>query len=123
MKLSKAQIMTNRIAAMTDAEYDSLKLESVWVVVDHTTRKPITEPMTHADADATLSSFAENGTVAGWMSTVHIDEAPASDTPTANAETKTVRKVNVRANLQYSPEIKRTDKSGMDSLRDMLKLY
>jgi len=36
---------------------------------------------------------------------------------------KTTRKVNVRANLKQSPEIKRTEKSGMDSLRDMLKLY
>jgi hypothetical protein len=36
---------------------------------------------------------------------------------------KTARKVNVRANLKHSPEIKRVEKSGIDSLRDMLKLY
>lgn len=36
---------------------------------------------------------------------------------------KTARKVNVRANLQQSPKVKRAEKSSMDSLRDMLKLY
>jgi hypothetical protein len=45
------------------------------------------------------------------------DAAPTTATP------KAARKVNVRANLQQSPQIKRTEKSGMDSLRDMLKLY
>jgi hypothetical protein len=47
----------------------------------------------------------------------------ADGSQTCGPYVKTARKVNVRANLRQSPEIKRAEKSGIESLRDMLKLY
>lgn len=65
-----------RIADMTDAEYDALLLEPVWVVVDEDTLAVLTEPMTNAQAQAELRRLADAGEVEGWMSIRHTDEAP-----------------------------------------------
>lgn len=49
------------------------------------------------------------------------------DRARTNGQTAPVLMINAetspKARQFYSPEIKRTEKSGMDSLRDMLKLY
>lgn len=68
--------MKAKIAAMSDAEYDALRLEPVWVVVDEDTLGILTEPMPNAQAQAELRRIADDGDVEGWMSLRHVDEAP-----------------------------------------------
>ena len=63
-----------------------------------------------------LSTHIEDGeTITSYLNTWEITEAgrKAIEFPT----------VAPKARRFYSPEIKRTEQSGMDSLRDMLKLY
>lgn len=64
---------TMDMSGMSDAEYDALRLEPVWAVIEESSGKVLTSGLTYLDALAKLNGFSEAGDVAGWM---HLAYAP-----------------------------------------------
>lgn len=65
--------LTRETMNMSDAEYDALRLEPVWAVIEESNGKVLASGLTYLDALAELNSFSQSGAVEGWM---HLAYAP-----------------------------------------------
>jgi hypothetical protein len=69
-----AHNLTRETMDMSDAEYEALRLEPVWGVIEESSGKVLASGLTYLDALAELNGFSESGAVEGWM---HLAHAPA----------------------------------------------